>query len=117
MKISLSRTWMLRATVILIILAILPGAIRRILDGDLYLFTERFWGDLSDGFKAQARAVYRPTGRCGLARLMRRREGRAGKRAWFFLRACLPRKASTGDVPGTPSYPQEILSPLLSFRT
>ena len=47
MKISLSRTWILRATVILIILAVLPGAIRRILQtGDLYLFTDQFWGDL-----------------------------------------------------------------------
>jgi hypothetical protein len=47
MKISLSRSWILRATVILIILATLPGAIRRILQtGNLYLFTEHFFGDL-----------------------------------------------------------------------
>ena len=47
MKISLSRSWILRATVILIILAILPGAIRRILQtGNLYLFTEHFFEDL-----------------------------------------------------------------------
>lgn len=46
MKISLSRIWILRATVILIILAILPGAIRIVQTGNLYLFTEDFWRDL-----------------------------------------------------------------------
>jgi hypothetical protein len=47
MKISLSRRWILRTAVILIILAMLPGAIRRILQtGNLYLFTEHFFEDL-----------------------------------------------------------------------
>jgi hypothetical protein len=47
MKILAYRSWILRATVILIILAILPGAIQRILQtGNLYLFTEHFFGDL-----------------------------------------------------------------------
>jgi hypothetical protein len=48
MKISLSRSAILRATVIVIILATLPGAIRRLIrTGDLYLFNRQFFEDLS----------------------------------------------------------------------
>ena len=47
MKVSLSRSSILRTVVIVIILAALPGAIRRlILTGNLYLFTEGFFEDI-----------------------------------------------------------------------
>ena len=47
MKISLSRSSILRAAVIVIILATLPGAIRRLLrTGDLYLFSRQFFEDM-----------------------------------------------------------------------
>ena len=47
MKISLSRSSILRATVIVIILATLPGAIRRLIrTGDLYLFSRQFFEDM-----------------------------------------------------------------------
>jgi hypothetical protein len=44
---SVSRSWILYAIVIAVILATLPGAIRKIVQtGDLYLFTERFFQDI-----------------------------------------------------------------------
>ena len=47
MKISLSRSSILRATVIVIILATLPGAIRRLIrTGGLYLFSRQFFEDM-----------------------------------------------------------------------
>ena len=47
MKISLSRSSILRTTVIVIILATLPGAIRRLIQtGNFYLFTGDFFEDL-----------------------------------------------------------------------
>ena len=47
MKVSLSRSSILRTVVIVIILAALPGAIRRLIQtGNLYLFTERFFEDM-----------------------------------------------------------------------
>ena len=47
MKISLSRSSILRATVIVIILATPPGAIRRLIrTGDLYLFSGQFFEDM-----------------------------------------------------------------------
>ena len=46
MKIALSRSLILRTTVILIILAALPSTVRRLMQtGDLYLFTGRFFAD------------------------------------------------------------------------
>ena len=47
MKVSLSRSSILRTVVIVVILAALPGAIRRLIQtGNLYLFTERFFEDM-----------------------------------------------------------------------
>jgi hypothetical protein len=47
MKISLSRSSILRGTVIVIILATLPSAIRRLIQtGDLYLFGRQFFEDM-----------------------------------------------------------------------
>jgi len=47
MKISLSRSSILRATVIVIILATLPGAIRRLIrTDDLYVFSSQFFEDM-----------------------------------------------------------------------
>jgi hypothetical protein len=47
MKVSLSRSSILRTVVIVIILAALPGAIRRLIQtGNLYLFTEGFFQDI-----------------------------------------------------------------------
>ncbi len=46
MKIVLSRSSILRATIIFIILATLPSTVRRLIQtGDLYLFTGRFFED------------------------------------------------------------------------
>jgi hypothetical protein len=46
MKIVLSRSSILRATLILIVLGALPSAVRRLVQtGDLYLFTGRFFED------------------------------------------------------------------------
>src|SRR4029453_17903039 len=46
MKIVLSRSSILRATIILIILGALPSTVRRLMQtGDLYLFTGRFFED------------------------------------------------------------------------
>lgn len=56
MKISLSRSSIIRATVILIILATLPRAIQRLIQtGDLYLFTGRFFEDVSARFSGPGR--------------------------------------------------------------
>jgi hypothetical protein len=47
MKVSLSRSSILTTVVIVIILAALPGAIRRLIQtGNLYLFTEHFFEDM-----------------------------------------------------------------------
>jgi len=47
MKVSLSRSSILTTVVIAIILAALPGAIRRLIQtGNLYLFTEHFFEDM-----------------------------------------------------------------------
>jgi len=47
MKISLSRSSILRTVVIVVILGAIPGAIRRLIQtGNLYLFTEGFFEDI-----------------------------------------------------------------------
>ena len=55
MKVALSRSSMLRTVVIVIIVATLPGAIRKLIQtSSLYLFTERFFADMAARWSGQA---------------------------------------------------------------
>jgi hypothetical protein len=61
MKVSLPRSSILRTVVIVIILAVLPGAIRRLIQtGNLYLFTERFFEDMVARLSGRLRFVVQP---------------------------------------------------------
>ena len=79
MKIWLSRSPVLTAVAIVILLSALPGAIRRIIQtGDPYLFTERFFEDLWARLSGPGRLrfILQPTA----AVLLRVRDGKRDSR-------------------------------------
>jgi len=90
MKISLSRSSILRTTVIVIILATLPSAIRRLIQtGDFYLFSQQFFEDMLARLSGPGRLrfILQPT----VAILLGARDGmkdaRAGSPAFLWALA------------------------------
>jgi len=90
MKLSLSRSSILRTTVLAIVIAMLPGAIRTlILTGDFYLFTGDFFQDLLTRLSGPGRLrfIVQPT----VAILLGARDGvkdaRAGAPAFLWALA------------------------------
>lgn len=110
MKIRLSLRLTLRTTVVVIILAVLPGTIRRLIHtGNLYLFTEQFFSDMAARLSGPGRFrfIMQPTVAIFLGVRDGMKDGRAriptflwalvfhGQHRWELLRSAF---ASASDL-------------------